>query len=297
MKLGPATMVISLPSKWIKHTGLKQGQEIDLIEKENTLTIVNPKTYKSMKETTIELNAENIKDIEVILTHLYRQGFDTIILKNIDPQSAQEIKNIVKDLILGFEITSKDNKIWKLENIASPTEEKYDTMLRRSFLIIKESLAIITDSVKNEKARSDIEELKKQHDKYILYCKRSITKESRKNLVIEWEMLTFLRHIEHSIYYLSKEMDKGIEKDPKLLHMLTKLQDYFDLYYDAYFSKDINSIHKVNRLKKEYQFGECLDLIEKGKNKRVYVYIREIFRLTQIGTSPIFQLILESSAS
>jgi len=296
MKLGPSTMVVSIPSKWIHSTGIKQGQEIELTEKNNELIISSTKGNKSKKETTIEITQDNSQDIEIILTHLYRQGFDKLLVKNVEKQIEEKIKEVVNKLLLGFEITSKDKNIWIIENIASPAEEKYEVLLKRSFFIVKETIKATEEYIKN-KTKTNIEELKSEQDKYILYCQRSLTLESTKNPTAEWELLTFLRHIEHSIYYLNKELEKGFEKDNNLIQLVQKLEEYFNMYFDAYTLKDIKSIHTINRLKSKYQFGECIHLIEKGKNAVIYSYLREIFRVIQIGSSPIFRLILEIPGS
>jgi hypothetical protein len=55
-------------------------------------------------------------------------------------------------------------------------------------------------------------------------------------------------------------------------------------------------VHELNNLKKKYQFGECIKYLESssGKNTVIYSYIREIFRMIQIGASPILSELIES---
>lgn len=80
-----------------------------------------------------------------------------------------------------------------------------------------------------------------------------------------------------------------------LKNILEDLRKYFDLYYQAYYNKDLSMLNKINNLREEYQFGKCLSLIEKSKGKEtvVYSYIRESFRLIQIGMSPILSQLIE----
>ena len=49
IKLGPATLVISLPSKWIKQTHVKPGDEIELEEIDNNLVIKAEESKKINK--------------------------------------------------------------------------------------------------------------------------------------------------------------------------------------------------------------------------------------------------------
>lgn len=290
VKLGPATLVVSLPSKWARKFNVKAGDELNLDEQEKDLILKTDKSLKTKREITIEMTDENKQDLEPLLTHSYRRGFDSILIKNIDDKLASKIKTITNDLLLGFEVTTRDRSEIKIENIASPTEQKYDTLLRRSFLIIKETEKIILKDFEKNKFNQfkDIEDLRKQEDKFILFCRRILLKEQPKDLHLQWELLTFLMHIQHVYYYLYKyAADHTIEKEKQLTELLKELSKYFDLFYHAYFNKDIKAIHKINKLKTDYHFGKCLALIEKGTNPVIYAYIKDLFRFIQIGTSPV----------
>ena len=100
-------------------------------------------------------------------------------------------------------------------------------------------------------------------------------------------------HIEHAYFYLYKfAKENKVKIDASVLPMLLELKSQFKLYQDAYFNKNTENIHKIFRQKNKFQFGECLELIEssKGKNPVIVSYIREIFRLQQVGCSPILSM-------
>ena len=296
VKQGAATMMISLPAKWIKQFNLKKGDEIDLEESGDNL-VISKDRKKTKKQIRINITDENRKDILVILTHLYRKGFDIITIEGINPKLLNEIKTIVNELLLGFEITEREDAKCRIENISEPTEQKYDSLLRRIFLIIKETHNIVVeDFQKNEFSHLDeIVDLRKQQDKFILFCRRALKHE--KDPIVSWELLTFLMHIEHAYHYLYKYASENkIIKSKETINLLEKLGDYLQLYYDAYFKRDINKIHKINNLRKEHHFGKCLKLIEKCRNPVIVSYIRELFRLIQIGTSPVLSELFEEFA-
>jgi len=295
IKQGLGGYTVYLPKKWLDRKGLKQGDHVDIVETDSALIIGSP--VKGKKEISVQITDENKKDILNILTHLYRRGFDAIVLKGTDKQIANEAKTVTNELLLGFELTERKENECRIENVSEPAEQKYDVLLRRVFLLIKETQnAILNDFEENKfESSAEISEFRKQQDKYILFCRRALAKEKyQKEPELEWEVLTFLMHIEHAYFYLHKYASANKpEKDKNVIEMLKHLQDYFELFYNAYFSKDIKYIHKINNLKKEYQFGKCIDLIEKGKNPVVFSYIREIFRLIQIGSSPILAKLFE----
>src|SRR3989344_782713 len=240
IKQGMDGYTIYLPKKWIDKKGLKQGDNVTIIETDTSLVIGSPVTEK--REISIKITEDNRKEIKNILTHLYRVGFDSIILENTDSKLLQEVKQ-AKELLLGFELTDITKSSIKLENISEPTEQKYDVLLRRIFLIIKETLSIISKVAEKSRFSSmkEIEELRKQLDKFVLFCRRILSKEKyEKNLALGWELLTFLMHINHSAYYLYKYCNQsGFKSDEEVILLTKKLEEYFDWYYTAYFNKSL----------------------------------------------------------
>ncbi len=291
-------MMISLPANWVRQNNLDKGDEIDIEQADKDLIISTEVKKGEKKQITIQINNENKQDIKNILTHVYRKGFDKIIIKGINSDILKEIRNTTNQLLLGFELTQRNKNQYIIENISEPTEQKYELILQRIFSVIKETQDLIVQDFEQGKFQNikEIEEIRNQQDKFILFCRRLLVKEKlEKNTVLQWELLTFLMHIQHNYYYLYKYAEKNKIKNKKITEMLSKLKEYFELFEQAFDKKSIAFIHKINTLKQEYQFGKCLVLIEKSKNKEaiVFSYIRELFRLVQIGTSPLLAELLE----
>jgi phosphate uptake regulator len=293
IRQGIGGLTLYIPKKWANRKGLKEGDEIEIIEKETSLLLQSP--VKTQKETIIEINDKNKRDIFVLLTHYYRQGFDKIIIENSSQIINNDIKNRINSILLGFEITEKTKDKIVIENLSEPTDQKIDLILRRLFLITKETLNMLLEE--NEKNKEELQEMKLNHDRFILFCKRIITKEyEEKNPALSWELLTFLQHIQHTAHYLHMHIIRSkIKNQRKPLRIINHLISYFSSFSKAYFEKDIDEIHKINDLKEKYQLGECLVLLSKSRKEEtiMHSYIREIFRLIQIGTSPILAEIIE----
>jgi len=300
IKQGGGGFTVYLPKKWVDTKDLKPGDQINIKETGTALTIDS--SVKEKKEISIEITDENKKDLNNTITHLYRRGFDSIIIKNIDENLLNKIKETITHLLLGFEMTETGKESCKIENISEPTGEKYEVMLRRIFLIIKETQKIVGADFKSNKFNSlkEIEEFKNQQDKFILFCRRILTKErfETENPALDWELLTFLMHIEHAYHYLYLYASKNkLTQNKRIIELLEILEEYFQLYYDAYYKKDIKLVHKINQLKEEYQFGRCYKYLEQAKDKDtvIFSHIRELFRLIQIGTSPILSEYFEKA--
>lgn len=297
IRQGLGGYTIYLPKKWIDRKGLKEGEEVNIVETESGLVVGSDARGK--KKITLNLDSDEKENIKPILTHLYRKGFDTIILSDIDDKLLTRIKKIVKDLLLGFEITEKTEDSVTIKNISEPEAEKYDMMLRRIFLIIQENIDILTKDFDENKFRrwKEIEELRDSLDSYVLFCRRVIIQEKfERDSLLEWELLTFLTHIEHTIYYLYDYAHSNkIKKDEKLNQFVRDLKDYFNLYYDSFYKEDIKSIHKIISSRTKFHSGDIISLLEKSSksNSVILSYLREIYRLIQIGTSPILSKLVE----
>ena len=291
--------MISIPSKWAKKYKLDKGDEIDLEEREKELILTPEPKRKTTKKITIDMNDENNHDLRPILTHAYRKGFDKIVLKGKTEEIAKEAREISVNMMLGFEVTERNTEHIILENISEPEQGKYDIMMKKVFMVIRELHEITVRDLEDGKFPDMVEmrETTYQLDKFLYFCRRILTKnKSERDVVLEWEFSTFLMHIGHAYYYLYKYAhEKKVKSDKKMKDLFKELEEYFNLYYKAYEEKDINAVHRINKLKTQYQFGKCLDLIAKSKGKEsvIYSYMKDIFRLLQIGTSPILVELLE----
>lgn len=297
IKQGGGGFTIYLPKKWIDKKGLKEGDEIKIEEVGNSLFIDS--AIRDNKEIIIKINEQNKKDISVILTHIYRKGYNQVLIENINSGLFKEISLVTSDLLLGFEITEKSETKCKLENISEPAEQKYDLIIRKIFFLVNEFNDLIVKDLNNYKNYDEIKQIKKNLDKFLLFCRRILIKEKyEKDPVSEWEFLTFLTHIGHSYFYsykYAKENKMKISENIKSL--FGKLKNYFNLLEESYLNKNIEKIHKINQLKEEYHFGEIINLLEnsKGKDAVFISYIGDIFRFIQLGSSPVLSQILEKN--
>ena len=288
VKHGEATMMVSLPAKWLKKLDLGKGDEIDIEEKGKNLLIGAEESQKGPREITITITKENKHDISPILSHAYRRGFNRIILTGEISDVSKNIRKITNNLLLGFEVTYSSKEKILVEAVSAIDETKYEAILTKIFAILRETHAIMHEDFKNNKLRdlAEIEEIRHQQDKFILFCRRKLINSSyEEKVMLEWEFLTFLMHIQHAYYYMYKyAYENKLKIEKPTLMLMEELDEYLENFCESYNKKDINLIHKINLLKHDLHFGKCIQLIEKskGKNAVVYSYLKEIFRLIQI---------------
>lgn len=297
VKQGNNALTVTLPKKWLDGRGLKPGDEINVVELNSNLLLSAEVVGK--KEYVLTLTGETYRYLRLKLTHLYRRKFDKIEIKNIDFETIQKISRTCQDSLFGFDIVAQNETSCTIENIGEPEDSKYDAVLRKVFLLIKETYLLIKNDLSSGKYVSEniIQEHRNRHDKYVYLCKRILYSEfSNRKHTLEWELLTFLMHIQHALYYLYEvAKNNKIKMSEQTTVLFSDLVLYFDLLYDAFYQKDVKKIHEIDLLKDKYQYGSCYKLLKQAKGNEVLLlaHIRELFRLIQISTSPIMALILE----
>ncbi len=299
IKQGGGGFTIYLPKKWVDAKGLKEKDSVYAEEKNGTLVLYSK--LPKRKTGNILFNDENKHDARTLLTHYYREGCDEIVCENIDSVIFSKILETVNKYLLGFEIIERTEKSCIIGNISEPENAKYDVILRRIFLIVHESITLVYEDARKGKfdGMNEMQGMRDQIDKFILFCRRIVVKEQLDHSeTLSWEMLTFLQHIQHAAYYLYKYMFGVKEKlHSSSVNFIKEACEQFELYRNAYYNKDLNAIHEINKRKVAYQTGACIKALEKSKGPEgvALSYIRELLRLIQIGTSPLISMVLEEN--
>lgn len=296
---GGGGFTVYLPKKWVIGCGLTGGDQVEIEERGRSLSISSGPGKR--REAKITLTPENRGDLAVLMTHLYRRGIDSILISNADEKDKEEAKIVTRDLLLGFDVFDNGPRSVKAVSISEPRSENHDAIFLRLFLIIKETINDLSVQAKNGRVKDTraIEALKKDHDRYILFCKRVVVRGDLGDLATTWELLTFLMHIEHCLFYLGRFCHENkVAMTPRVKEGLETAGKYFELYSDAYSCADIKKIHKINELKSKYQFGWCYKIIaaSRGDESVALSLIREAMRLIQVGSSPILSGIIEKEA-
>lgn len=295
IKQGGGGFTVYLPKKWIDERNLKAGDEIDVDETENALVLRTDAKIK--KDATLALTDEPHYLIYLKLTHLYRVGFDKIVITFKNSKTLADVQRIVADYLLGFEITEKQKNSCILENVAEPADEKFSALLRRIFLQIKEMHSLIAEDIMQNKQlhKEEIRSLRISFDKHVYFCKRSISKKMNieENSILHWELLTLLTHAQHGLYYLYQYYtDKRKPVSSETRKVFALLNNYFDYVYKAYFEKNADYLDKQLHLYHELN-KSIFSLLEKNKDAVICAYLKEIIRLLQVAGSPVRALLLD----
>jgi phosphate uptake regulator len=148
VELGKNCFVVSLPSKWVKSNEVKKGDEIALDEVEGRLVLAPAdKKEREIKETELDLT-ETPKDLlRTEISFAYSGGYDKINVK-YDKGQYEEIKGVVQDIILGFDITNRTDTTLVLDEVTGPSDDKKENLLRRLLRLIENDIFHMYGSIK-----------------------------------------------------------------------------------------------------------------------------------------------------
>ncbi len=135
---GPSTLIVSLPSRWVKAYGVKKGDELHVEEKGKNLVITSSAALPNLSLATDVSGLPSFL-VTRLLARSYQKGYDKIRLTHNSPELLKAIQEKVQELI-GYEIIEQDGKTCLVRSITSNIELGFDQSLRRAFLIVQQML-------------------------------------------------------------------------------------------------------------------------------------------------------------
>jgi phosphate uptake regulator len=253
MKLGPATMVISLPSKWFKTTNLKPGDEIN-VEQENSSLVITTDGKGSVVREIIDLSKYD-KLMKRILVSRYLKGNDEIevIFDTLD--KSRIIQRRVDELI-GVEIIDQGKDRIIIKDMASAGEDNFENIIKRVLYLLNtlsdESLKTIQEKNTDLEYTSDIE---KNINKFTDYCFRILNKKGHsdhKKTAVLYCALFLIEEIADEY----KKLNKYITENNMQLN-----KEFISIY------QNINSYNKeMQKLFLKFNFDQAVQIaVERDK--------------------------------
>ena len=175
IQLAHKTLVISLPSKWVKQYEIKKGDELHIELNKNELKISLPKPQIKKSKT---INAEEWdKLLSRYIVSLYDQGFSEFAIKYNSPEMLKRIQTATAHMI-GFEMVKQTKNFVVIRDITGPSDVEFSTILRRLFLLVLDVFQDGIEAIKtNNKKQIQTLILKDvEINKFAHFCLRKIKK-------------------------------------------------------------------------------------------------------------------------
>ncbi len=142
---GGSSYIVSLPKKWIKDLGLKQGDHVVILRQGNSVLQIAPaskRVAKEQREATIEVSKDNNPYfIARKLIALYFLGFNVITIvpkeDRLLVEQREVIKSIVRRVLMGTEIIADSATGITLQVLINLLDLSVDAAFKRMLLIAK----------------------------------------------------------------------------------------------------------------------------------------------------------------
>lgn len=294
VKQGAATLMISLPSKWLKKFNLGKGDEVEVEESgRNIILGVDPKKKKF--ETEINLASLTETSIRTIITNVYRAGYDKVKLNFKDKAIIPIIEDVVEHYLIGFEIIKKTENSCEVENITEPSHEHFENIFSKIVLNIDELFEITEKRLLGEKHDFlQVERKIKQFDNFCrrIIAKKGMTEEHQLQIAFHNELIHAQREIYHLLRYISKNKFKIGKQE---LELLKDCKNLFNIVKEAYEKKSISHLENIHDLEKEIIYKKGYNLAKKTQEPIVVHHLLSAARGFYLASSPLVVLFLSKS--
>jgi phosphate uptake regulator len=269
IKQGHNTLTITLPSNWVRKLNLEAGDEVNIIEKENSL-VINGKDKGESKSCEIDIRDFTVPllwryfqsayragcdEIKVIFDsnqkkyedayHYYTTQFDYAKLgEKIPPKPAIAMIQEVANRFIGMEVIESGEGYCIVKDLTESSIKEFENSLRRIFLIIQQMFERLIEAIEKNEI-NDSQLCKEIHtidigvDKFVDYCARTLNRingdfpEKMKPLI--FSSLFLLELIGDEFKYIGKHMALSKKSVKECLPLLKLCKDHFEQYYHLYY--------------------------------------------------------------
>ncbi|MFC1769319.1 AbrB/MazE/SpoVT family DNA-binding domain-containing protein [Nanoarchaeota archaeon] len=283
-QIGPSTLMVSLPSKWVKINKISKGDDVEIIENGKELRIgVN--LNEEYKKIDIKVRPGNNWYTSQIVRNLYLSGYDEIKVEYDDENVINKIQKNAR-LLLGFEIIEQKKNSCTLRNLSSGVESELDNLIRKVFLMTESMFEMSIEQLENNKPDLEkIIDIRNNIHRFTNLCRRIITKKQKYNIVKNtslYNILTSINVITHNIMYAHQYLDskKSIPSLKPSAKYLRKVLRVFNVFHKAYYSKNVESMYDIQHSREALINNEFVSILEKSKGENVVLcyYFAEIAR-------------------
>ncbi len=271
IQMAGKTIIVSLPSEWVKKYNLKKGEEIDVEEEGRRLTITTSKEY-GIEKAKVNLKGATERVTRWTLAALHKSGYDEITLEHDEKETVKIIEEMIKDLFTGFTIMEQTKDRCVLKSISKDLESEFEPALRRAFLVTLSMGEETLECIKNQNFKGLKDLIAKEHmnNQLTNFCERLLNKKGYKDYkktcfmyVIVWNLEKVCDNYKY-ICNLLKDVKK-IEIHKEVIKLYEQANNFFKSYYELFYNFDINKLSELSIKKKEIE-KEARKMV-KGKNE------------------------------
>ncbi|MFP4118341.1 MAG: AbrB/MazE/SpoVT family DNA-binding domain-containing protein [Candidatus Woesearchaeota archaeon] len=283
IKQGKGALTLSLPSGWIKEQELRPGDEINIEENEDGITL-KTESKPQPKKKEINVGYMSPEAYRSLLGSLYRGGYDIIEVKFTNKRVIPNLEKAVNS-IYGFEVFYTSETGCTVRTIYNDEETDIKLHIDRMVYTIHTMQQLIMDDLKKEnKASSDeLMQLRnnvlKQRDLIIRIIKK---KRLLSNDIFPYYTISLsLWGVARNYHHMYMDLDTGHDTE-----IVQKTNEFFRMFFKKMHSLSMEEyLGHHERYKKIYK--ECTTQTRKNP---LAAYCMSIILQIQLSDSSIYLL-------
>ena len=282
IQIGKFTQVISLPREWTQKYGIKKGDELNLRQEGNKVTInLNDGFWVEKTELDLRKGYEyNIRDIKA----LYRCGYDEVKVLFDDIKIINQLQHTLSEQLLGFEIVDQGENKCLIKDVVKESDADIDMLLRRLFRLTLSMAEESYDAIskKNIERLDEIQAMERMNNKLCNLCERILSKKGYTDHMKTLFIFTLVRELDQIAdnfrdlcRFLLKEGKINIS--PDILKIYENVNALFNEVYELYYQFDIVRMAKHAK-KREAIKNKAYELFAKNgiQNQTALHYLTAI---------------------
>ena len=182
---GKSSYIVSLPKEWIKDQGIKQGDQVSVVRQGSSVIEIKPINFgrrATQDAATLVITSKDDKHtITRKLIALYFLHYKTINVKpkngRIDPNQRIAIRNTVKKILMGAEITADSTNEITIQVLINLVELSIDGAFKRMLHLSKsmQNDALLALSENNKELAQEVLNSDDDVDRFSFYIVRQLT--------------------------------------------------------------------------------------------------------------------------
>ena len=279
IQIADKTLVVSLPTDWVKQWGVKKGEEIEMLEKGPRL-IVSTAEPRDLKKGVIDVSNATERTLRWLLSSLHKKGYDEIEIRSENPEHAAVIDQLLKDLFLGFAVVHRSGATCIVRALSRELDDQLDVIVRRAFLV---TLALADQSLEAVKQKKFIElysllELEKTTNQLTNFCERILNKRGLDDpvrttflYVIMWN----LEKIADEYKYISEYLTDNKKISKETMELFDKVNKLLRKYYELFYKFEIVALSELSEEVKKVR-ADIEKVIAKSEDAVVLSHLHHI---------------------
>ncbi len=257
-RIGPSTLMISLPSKWCKHFNIQKGAELE-VEEQGSEIRVRTNENKALMETTVDIRNLSERTSKWVVGMPGKIGYDIVNIKH-DKDQMEQLKPFIKDHYIGFIISDINQDVSVLRKVSIESKEEFDPTLRRSFLVTLNLCENVTNAIKEKKFSNlkDFIALEITNNQLTNHCHRLLMKygyaQYGKTCLIyqiAWNLEKIADEYKSIINCFQNQ--KNTITNTEVLEVLEEVKEMFKVYYELFYKFNLEKLDNLTEKNKIMQ--------------------------------------------